>query len=206
MKNIDGIRALSEKRLAELFNDMLDSNCGKHCPAFKFCNDNGYHSTPCEDVIYDWLTSDVNKKKLKIFISMPMSGKTESELKEIRDKIISACRTRYGNNIEIIDSIIDNPALINKPLACLAEAIKLLADADIAVFDRGWESARGCEIEHACCEKYGIKTAYYTGMSLHLFNVPDTILFESEQLDIGNGNVLKVKDSVVYLSTSKLIK
>ena len=35
------------------------------------------------------------------------------------------------------------------------ESIKLLSEADIVIFAKGWEEARGCIIEHECCEKYG---------------------------------------------------
>jgi len=42
------------------------------------------------------------------------------------------------------------------PVYCLGESIKLMEDADIAVFAPGWENARGCRIEHKICEEYNI--------------------------------------------------
>ena len=34
----------------------------------------------------------------------------------------------------------------------------MLALADIAAFGRGWESARGCCVEHKCRVEYGVTT------------------------------------------------
>ena len=49
----------------------------------------------------------------------------------------------------------------------LAKSLELLADADVAYFDRGWESARGCRIENQCAIEYGIDTIEdYTNGSL----------------------------------------
>lgn len=41
-------------------------------------------------------------------------------------------------------------------LEYLGESLKLLAKADIAYFAPGWRDARGCKIEHACADAYGI--------------------------------------------------
>ena len=49
----------------------------------------------------------------------------------------------------------------------LAKSLELLADADVAYFARGWESARGCLIENQCAIEYGIDTIEdYTNGSL----------------------------------------
>lgn len=40
----------------------------------------------------------------------------------------------------------------------LAKSLELLADADVAYFAKGWESARGCRIENQCAIEYGIDT------------------------------------------------
>ena len=49
----------------------------------------------------------------------------------------------------------------------LAKSLELLADADVAYFAKGWESARGCRIENQCAIEYGIDTIEdYTNGSL----------------------------------------
>lgn len=37
-------------------------------------------------------------------------------------------------------------------------SIEILFDADVAVFVKGWEKEKECQVEHMVCEKYGIKT------------------------------------------------
>lgn len=43
-----------------------------------------------------------------------------------------------------------------KPLWFLGKSLELLSTADIAYFAKGWDSARGCKIEHDCAVAYNI--------------------------------------------------
>lgn len=89
-----------------------------------------------------------------------MRNKTEGEIKKERDFIISVAKSLYGNDIEILDTYFKDYQVSkrkNKGLAYLAKSIEYLADADVAVFAKGWENYRGCSIEHACAFWYGIK-------------------------------------------------
>lgn len=94
----------------------------------------------------------------KLFISQPMRGLTDEEILIERQKIIDISCQLSGEQFEIIQSFVDgrNFDEKNKPIRYLAESIMLLADADAAVFGRGWGEARGCRIEHQICEDYGI--------------------------------------------------
>ena len=98
----------------------------------------------------------------KLFISQPMRGKTEEEILGEREKVIKAVEKYYGNEIEIIDSFFDDYDPKNGciPLKYLAKSLELLADADIVFFCRGWDTARGCKIEHQCSVEYGIDRIY----------------------------------------------
>ena len=98
----------------------------------------------------------------KLFISQPMRGKTEEEILREREKVIKAVEKYYGNEIEIIDSFFDDYDPKNGciPLKYLAKSLELLADADIVFFCRGWDTARGCIIEHQCSVEYGIDRIY----------------------------------------------
>lgn len=53
------------------------------------------------------------------------------------------------------------------PLECLAKSIEMLAKADIAIFARGWDTARGCIIERECCGYYGIERVYYSDLLIN---------------------------------------
>lgn len=95
---------------------------------------------------------------LKLFISQTMNDKTDKEILQEREQIISRIKAHYGS-VEVIDSFIkENPPKdVNTPLWCLARSIKLLSEADIAYFALGWWNSRGCKIEHECAEVYGVR-------------------------------------------------
>ena len=101
---------------------------------------------------------------MKVFISLPMNGKTDKEIKETQDKAIKAIKSIYNtDDVEKIESFLDTeaPEGLKEPgLWYLGESIKLLADADLAVFVEGWSLARGCIVEYEACKKYGIDTYY----------------------------------------------
>lgn len=93
---------------------------------------------------------------IKLFISQPMRNKTDEEIKEERKGIISACKNKYGE-IDVIDSFFESAPHEAKPLWFLGKSFELLSTADVAVFAKGWEEARGCKMEHEACREYGIE-------------------------------------------------
>ena len=78
---------------------------------------------------------------MKVFISSPMRGSTEEE-------------------ITIIDSYFPefdaSRAEINIGVYFLGRSILKLAEADLVVFGKGWEKARGCRIEHTIAQDYNL--------------------------------------------------
>lgn len=90
---------------------------------------------------------------MKVFISMPMKGKTDEQ---IREEMEGWKESFPFNDCEFIDSIIPDHEN-HTPLENLGEAIKLLDKADAAFFTKGWEDAAGCRIERAVCHNYGIE-------------------------------------------------
>lgn len=98
----------------------------------------------------------MNEKKIRVFISQPMKGKTDDEILSERAEASDYIMKMFNGNAEIIDSFFDDepdtktPAMFN-----LGRSLCLLADADVAYFIKGWEEARGCRIEHECASNYG---------------------------------------------------
>lgn len=92
----------------------------------------------------------------KIFISQPMRGKTDEEIKAERAKAIEAASELVGESVEVIDSFFEKAPVDAKPLWFLGKSLELLAGADIAYFAKGWQDARGCRIEHTCAVEYNI--------------------------------------------------
>ena len=96
---------------------------------------------------------------MKVFISQPMKDKTDEEIQKVREQAIADIKEVYGNNVEILDSIVtDTPKseTTNRALWSLGKSLEILADADVAYFCEGWNKARGCKIEHKCALTYGI--------------------------------------------------
>lgn len=92
----------------------------------------------------------------KLFISQPMKGKTNVEIKKEREEAIRCAKEMMSDEVEVIDSFFENAPAEAKPLWYLGESLKLLSTADVAFFATGWKNARGCKIEHTCAQQYGI--------------------------------------------------
>lgn len=95
----------------------------------------------------------------KLFISQPMRGKSQDEILREREAAITAATLQLNEDVEVINSYFSDykPESGCKPLKYLAKALEMLADADIAYFCAGWDTARGCKIEHQCAIEYGIE-------------------------------------------------
>ena len=93
----------------------------------------------------------------RIFISQPMRGKTDVEIKQERQEIVDACVNECGMDIEIIDSFFEGCPYGAQPAWFLGKSIELLSSANAVYFADGWENARGCRIEHQVAVDYGIK-------------------------------------------------
>ena len=98
----------------------------------------------------------------KLFISQPMRDKTKDEILRERETAIKTASEIFGDDVEIIDSYFEDYAPKNGciPLKYLSKSLELLADADVAYFCSGWDTARGCKIENQCAVEYGIERIY----------------------------------------------
>lgn len=95
-----------------------------------------------------------NSNMKKVFISIPMNNKSDdqihSEMNAAKDKLSKI----FNDEFEVLDSFINET--YDSPLMYIAKSIEILSKADAAYFVKGWQSARGCNIERLCCEEYGI--------------------------------------------------
>ena len=101
---------------------------------------------------------------MQVFISMPMNGLDESEIVARRDKIFAEIDSLSHGKVELIDSILHFEG--KNSVYYLAKSMELLSEADLVVFDTGWEHARGCQIEHLVCEEYDIPYVHYSDFDL----------------------------------------
>ena len=92
----------------------------------------------------------------KLFISQPMKDRTQEEIMTERKELIKKAKEKYGEEIEVLDSYFAN--FNGNALAFLGKSLEVLSKADVALFGKGWENARGCKMEHLACKEYGIET------------------------------------------------
>lgn len=99
---------------------------------------------------------------IKVFISQPMKGKSEEEIKLVRRILERIAKKKLNNEAEIIDSYFEDYPCAkshkNIPLKFLAKSIDKLADADVFLLfrDRCASTTRGCDIEFTCAREYGL--------------------------------------------------
>lgn len=93
---------------------------------------------------------------MNIFISQPMNGLTDDEIKKKRQEIVKSIAENTPSEINVIDSFMENAPHDASPVWFLGKSIEYLSKADMAYFALGWEKARGCIIEHAICSLYHI--------------------------------------------------
>lgn len=86
-----------------------------------------------------------------------MNGMTDEEIMRERERAVGAARKALGE-VDVLDSLFEDVPEDATPLWYLGQSILVLAQADVAYFTKGWETARGCLIEHECAARYGIST------------------------------------------------
>lgn len=95
----------------------------------------------------------------KVFISLPMNGKSDEEIKRRIEEIKSILGKAF-DDFEVINSFIEEVPENVTPMWYLGKSIEILSEADAAFFADGWEYSRGCCLEHQACEEYGIQICY----------------------------------------------
>ena len=102
-------------------------------------------------------------EKIRVFLSLPMSGFTDEEIQENINKMksIIMLKNPFGEvEIEFVDNFscepVDSKDAVTPNLLYLGEAIKKMATCNAAVFHPDWAIARGCGIEMYTCKEYGI--------------------------------------------------
>lgn len=107
---------------------------------------------------------NVDEKK-RAMISQPMRGKSEEEIRGVREYATMALEGlgfQVLNNTEGTFEPIEKErgGGVNIPLHCLGASLKVMALCDTVLFCEGWEDARGCRIEHEAAKAYGLEIYY----------------------------------------------
>lgn len=112
----------------------------------------------------------------KLFISVPMKGRTKENIKKSIEKMHKVAEIAFDQPLEVINSYIEEnaPEQTNAPIWYLGKSIELLSQADYFIgvnsgcYNYSWH---GCRIETIIAEEYGIKCLF---IEPHIF-MPDAI-------------------------------
>ena len=117
-----------------------------------------------KDEIKSYLNSfgeSSNNELVPIFVSQPMSGIPQDEVLFKREMVMHSVK-KLHEKCYILDSYFkDLDALKKIPdeaksVWCLGDSIKIMSQAGLVIFTKGWMYARGCMIEHKVCVDYDI--------------------------------------------------
>lgn len=95
----------------------------------------------------------------KLFISVPMKGRTEEQIRNSMRRMHKVAEAVWDENLTVIDSYNPEAAQLaaNKPLWYLGESIKKMADADYFIGPDIYDNRyRGCYIERTVALEYNI--------------------------------------------------
>lgn len=104
-------------------------------------------------------------------ISQPMKGKTDAQIEAQKAKAV-AYLTAHG--YEVADTFFkdehheaqETPEVLTAkgirqiPVHFLAKSLESMSRVDAVYFCAGWETARGCFVEHIVATNYGLKCLY----------------------------------------------
>ena len=103
----------------------------------------------------------------KAMISQPMSGKTDGEIAETRERATGSLEAMGYEVVNTLftdewygDEAMRERGVVQVPLCYLAKSLENMSLCHAAYFAKGWEKARGCRIEHDAAVAYGLEVLY----------------------------------------------
>lgn len=129
-------------------------------------------------------------KTMKAMISQPMNGLTDAEITATRNRAIQYLKSE---GYEVVDSYFKDefaepPANVNKGIYFLAKSLEKMSECTMVYFCRGANAARGCRIEHAVADAYGLTAVHEvdeqvkTGIKRIQVTIPDSTVFFSVEI------------------------
>lgn len=105
--------------------------------------------------------------KKKAMLSQPMAGRTDEEIAAAREKAMADLEAMgyevvntYFTDEWYSDEAMEERGVVQVPLCYLAKSLENMSLCHAAYFCKGWESARGCKIEHEAAVAYGLKVLH----------------------------------------------
>jgi hypothetical protein len=111
--------------------------------------------------------SEIHPPKKKAMFSQPMAGLTQEQIVAAREKAV-AYLTAQG--YEVVNTLFTDEwyskekmterGVVQIPLCFMAKSLENMSLCHTVYFASGWENARGCRIEHAAANAYGLEVIY----------------------------------------------
>lgn len=104
---------------------------------------------------------------MKAMLSQPMAGRSDQEIIETRERAIAALKEMGYEIVNTLftdewysDKAMQERGVVQIPLCFLAKSLENMSLCHAAYFCKGWETARGCRIEHEAAKSYGLTIIY----------------------------------------------
>lgn len=104
---------------------------------------------------------------MRAMLSQPMTGKTEQEIRETRDRAIAVLTAKGYEIVNTLftdewysDNSMKERGVVQIPLCFLAKSLEKMSLCHVAYFCKGWETTRGCRLEHEAAKAYGVTIIY----------------------------------------------
>lgn len=111
------------------------------------------------DICERWRPEPGKEKKMKkLFISCPMKGRTEENIRKSMEKMHKMAEIIFDQELEVIPTYIEDTPPENNHQAVwyLGKSIEMLAGADYFIGIECYGHFKGCEIERFVARDYGI--------------------------------------------------
>ena len=100
-------------------------------------------------------------------ISQPMKGRSDEEINKTRNIAIDYAEQHNYRFINTLftdewysDEYTKAREVVNIPLYFLAKSLANMSKCDAAYFAKGWETTRGCVLEHEVAKAYNVEIIY----------------------------------------------
>lgn len=117
--------------------------------------------------------------KKKLFISCPMKGRTEENIRDSMNRMHKLAEIIFDQELEVIPSYIPNnaPDACIRPVWYLGESVKKMSEANYFIGVGYTDYFKGCDIEARVARNYGIPSYFVDMYAL----MPDAAEIERNQ-------------------------
>ena len=115
------------------------------------------------DACGDWKPEPGKEKDMKkLFISCPMKGRTEENIRKSIEKMHKMAEIIFDQELELIQTYIEDtpPEDAQQAVWYLGKSIELMAGADYFIGIQYTEYFKGCNCEAQVARTYGIRTTF----------------------------------------------